>query len=136
MGDNSVTPGRAADLPAGYDEDDPYEGENLETYPRWWRENIKEFQEHNMRPYRPPQFKDGSIVPTLVKELQAKLEVGIRFQNTNPDTNADPHQKHDWKLIIDGEAVSTVPRYRAAEGYSVYDIDSATFKEIIRKNCP
>lgn len=133
MGNDSSGPDRSADLPAGYDEDDPYEGEDIETYPQWWRENVEEFQEHNMRPYRPPRFRDGTIVPEFVNELQERFGVDIKFQNRNPKTkDDDPHQTRDWDLLVDGESTSTVPRYRAPEGYSVYDIESTTLEEMVQ----
>lgn len=131
---NQSTPERAADLPAGYDEEDPYEGEDLEEYPEWWRENIKEFQEHNMRPYRPPRFEDGTVVPELVYELHTQLGVDIKFQNRDPEIEAEgAHQKRDWDLLVDGDRVSTVPRYRSPDGYSVYDIDAGVFEEMVKE---
>lgn len=137
MSDDSIDLDRLANLPAGYDENDPYKGEDIEAYPQWWRENVEEFQAHNMRPYRPPQFTDGAIVPELVNELQEQLGVEIKFQNRNPQvkTSENPHQKHDWKVLVDGDPVSTVPRSRTPEGYSVYDIGSDAFEELIRENC-
>lgn len=136
MGNTSPTPGRAADLPAGYDDDDPYEGEDLETYPEWWRENIEEFQEHNMRPYRPPQFSDGTVVPALTHELEEQLSVEIKFQNRTPEREAEDgaHEPHDWDVLLDGEQIGTVPRYRAPEGYSVYDVDADAFEALIREH--
>lgn len=136
MDNDSPTPGRSANLPAGYDEDNPYEDEDLEKYPQWWQENVKEFQAHNMRPYRPPQFKDGSIVPELVNELQEQLGVDVKLQKRDPQNDAgeNPHQEHDWDVLIDGERISTVPRYRAPEGYSVYDIGSDAFEEMVRRS--
>lgn len=136
MGNHSPNPERLANLPAGYDEEDPYEGEDIETYPQWWQENVKEFKEHNMRPYRPPQFKDGTIVPELARELQEQLGVDIRFQNKNPQSEASvtPHQKHEWHVLVDGEPISKVQRYRSPEGYSVYGLESSAFEKMIRDN--
>jgi hypothetical protein len=136
MGNTSSNPGRSANLPAGYDEEDPYEGEDLESYPKWWRENIEEFKEHNMRPYRPPRFADGTLVPELANELEERYGVEIKFQNRTPKrTDEDgPHEPLDWDVVLDGERISTVPRYRAPEGYSVYDVEAEAFEELIREH--
>jgi hypothetical protein len=137
MDNTSSNPDRAADLPAGYDEEDPYEGENLDDYPDWWRDNIEEFEEHNMRPYRPPQFTDGTVVPELVGDLRERLDVDIILQNRTPKTDDEdgPHQAQDWDVILDGDRIATVPRYRAPEGYSVYDTTADDFEALIRDHC-
>lgn len=122
---------RPANLPAGYDEEDPYEDEDLETYPAWWRDNIKEFQEHNMRPYRPPRFTDGELVPEVVNKLNRRLDATIRIQNTQPEQTADDAgEQSTWHVVVDDEAIATVSRHRVPEGYTLYNIDSDSFKQL------
>jgi hypothetical protein len=58
----SDTPPLSAGLPAGYDPEAPYEGVDRSEYPRWWQKNIRAFEEHGLRPYRPSRFTDGEIV--------------------------------------------------------------------------
>lgn len=117
---------RPEHLPPGYDENDPYEGEDLETYPEWWRESIELFKQHNMRPYRPSKFSDGETVPSLVNELSEELDVEILFRAIDPDT-AD-----EWDVLVDHEPVGKVGRHRDSDGFTQYHIDSATFESLVR----
>jgi len=119
-------PPRAANLEAGYDEDDPYEGEDISTYPAWWRENIEEFRRYEMRPYRPPRFRDGELVPPAITDLQEELDVEIRLRATNPAVG------ENWELHVDGDRVTEVGRSREGEGFTEYDIDSETFETTVR----
>lgn len=119
-------PPRPADAEAGYDEEDPYEGEDLSTYPDWWRENIEKFREYGMRPYRPPRFADGELVPPLLFELQDELDVEINLRAVDPEVGKN------WELSVDGDVVTEIPRSREGEGYTEYAIDSETFESTVR----
>lgn len=112
--------------PPGYDEEDPYEGEDLSTYPDWWRRNVERFREHGMRPYRPPRFDDGVLTPPVIGELSAKLDTEISFRTTA--TGVDPA----WELWVDGRCVETVERRRDAGGYTVYELSSDEFRRHVR----
>lgn len=120
-------PPRPAHLPAGYDEEDPYAGEDLSTYPEWWRRNIEEFRKYGLRPYRPPRFADGEIAPDVIDTIETEVSVDIRFQTINP------HEGNEWELLVDGERVVTVARHRMSEGYSRYEITSDEFERVVRK---
>lgn len=122
----SDDPPRSASLEAGYDDEDPYEGEDLTTYPEWWRENIEEFRRHEMRPYRPPRFADGDLVPPLLMELEAELGVELRLRAVDPEVGKN------WVVTVDGEQVAEVGRTREGEGFTEYDIDAATFESRVR----
>jgi len=112
--------------PMGYDEDSPYEDEDMSSYPDWWREGIESFSEHGLRPYRPPRFEDGTYTPELIDSLESELAVEIRFQSLNP-------QETDcWDIVVDDSVVGTVERYRSQEGYTVYDMPSDEFETVIR----
>jgi hypothetical protein len=117
---------RPEHLPAGYDEEDPYEGEVLETYPDWWQESIELFRDHNMRPYRPSRFSDGVNVPSLIEELSKELGVSIMFRAFEPETS------EDWDILVDGKAIKKVGRHREPEGFTKYHIDSKEFESIVR----
>ncbi|WP_340100462.1 hypothetical protein [Salinibaculum salinum] len=119
-------PPRPAHLEAGYDEEDPYEDEDLATYPEWWRENIEEFRHHEMRPYRPPRFADGELVPPTITELQDELDVEVRLRALNPEVGTN------WELFVDGSRVTEIGRSREGEGFTEYDIDSASFEATVR----
>jgi hypothetical protein len=118
---------RAASLPAGYDEDDPYEDEDLSTYPEWWRRNVEEFREHGMRPYRPPRLADGTLTPPLLDELEAEHGVSVRFRAV------DPQAGNSWELVVDGRVASEVDHVRSGEGYTVYDLEEAALREAVRE---
>jgi hypothetical protein len=122
----SEDPPRPANLAAGYDEEDPYEGEDLSTYPDWWRENIEEFRSYEMRPYRPPRFSDGELVPPVLDDLQEELSVEIRLRAVDPEVGKN------WELSIGGSVVAEVGRTREGEGYTEYDIDSDIFESTVR----
>lgn len=118
---------RSANLPAGYDEDDPYENEGIEKFPAWWTENIELFREHELRPYRPPQFSDGAFTPEIIHELEEELDISIRLKAVNPRFG------DDWGIWINGEEVSEVARKRTEEGRSIYEISSDRFEEKVRQ---
>lgn len=119
---------RSADAPAGYDEDDPYDDIDLKQFDLWRRKNIQLFQKHGMRPYRPPQFADGAHTPELLTTLENELNVSIQFRVV------DPQAGNDWTIRIDGEPIGTVERYRDDGGFSVYDIGSEEFEQLVREH--
>lgn len=117
-------PPRSEDLPPGYDDENPYE-EDISKYPEWWQRNIREFYEHNMRPYRPPRFTDGSYTPEIIKELETELGVDIFLRAVNPRVG------DDWQVTVNGDDVATIGRHRSGEGYTVYEISSTEFENIV-----
>lgn len=119
-------PPRNAGLPPGYDENDPYEDEDLSEYPDWWRRNIEEFRKFGMRPYRPPRLADGTISPPLIDELEAKHDVDIWLRSYDPEAGK-------WELIVDGESVLEFNHERDGGGYSVYEITKEKFEKAVRE---
>lgn len=119
-------PPRPDSLPPGYDEENPYDGEDISEYPRWWQKNIEEFRSHDFRPYRPPRFADGEFTPTVINPLRADLGVDIQFRTINPDGGSD------WEVLVDGERIGTVERSRSGEGYVTYHITSDEFEDLVR----
>lgn len=119
-------PPRPADLPAGYDEEDPYADEDLSTYPDWWRRNIEEFRAHGMRPYRPPRFADDTLTPPVIDDLEAELDVTVRLRSVNPQAGGD------WEVVVDGDPVATVDRRREGEGFTRYAVDADEFEALVR----
>jgi hypothetical protein len=120
-------PPRAASLPPGFDEEDPYEDEDLSTYPEWWRRNVEEFREYGMRPYRPPRLADGTLTPPLIEELEAEYGASVRFRAV------DPQVGNSWELVVDGDAVCEVEHLRSGDGYTVYDLEEEQFREAVRE---
>jgi len=118
---------RSEHLPAGYDEESPYEGKNPSEYPEWWRKNIKEFREHNLRPYRPPRFRDGEYTPPVVQNLEKELDVEIVIRALNPS------ESDNWRIEVDGTPVAEIKKERAGEGFTVYGMSAEEFKSIVRE---
>lgn len=118
---------RSSSLPAGYDKDDPYENADMEEFPLWWREGIELFREHELRPYRPPQFNDGVSTPDVISKLEEELNISILFKAVNPRFG------DNWGIWIDDKKVTEVARQRTEEGRTVYKISSDLFEEKIRQ---
>ncbi len=117
---------RSADAPAGFDEENPYDSADLESLEPWWRKNVTLFEDHGMRPYRPPRFADGTHTTPVIQRLEAALDVSIRLRVV------DPNPKNEWEVVVDDEPVGTVDRYRDDGGFSVYGIDAAAFESLVR----
>jgi hypothetical protein len=126
-GDGRGDPPRTADLPPGYDEEDPYEDAELGTYPDWWRENVELFREYGLRPYRPPRFGDGTLTTPLVEALEGELDVRIEIRTVNPQRVAT------CEVVVDGERVATVERSREPDGHTAYDLAAAEFEAAVRE---
>lgn len=121
-------PQRRADLPPGFDGEEPYEDEYLEAYPDWWRRNITEFRRHGMREYRPPRFCDAELTTEVIADLERELSVRVRLRSVNPQDG------NNWELLVDGVRVTTVGRHREAKGFTVYEINSDEFVELVRSS--
>lgn len=111
----------------GEDPEDPYEDVDIEALPDWWREGVELHREYDLRPYRPPRFTDGAFTQAVVADLETALGVDIRL------SGFDTQHGDDWTLLVDGEAVATLPRQRSANGYTVYDLSSAEFERLVRE---
>lgn len=125
MRDTDSSP-RSADLPPGYDEDDPYEDDDLSTYPTWWRRCIEEFRDHGLRPYRPPRFSDDAYVPVVIESLESELGVEIRVRAINPQDG------NEWDFLVDGEPVISSVHRREEQGFSRYLLSSDAFRAAVR----
>lgn len=121
------TPPRPAAHPPGYDEESPYEGVDLSTFPEWWARNVREFRRHEMRPYRPPRFADGTVTPPVIERLEEALDVPIRIRAV------DPHEDGDWEVVVDGDVVGTVERTRTQGGNSRYGMTADAFETLVRE---
>lgn len=121
-------PPRAADLPAGYDDADPYVDIDLENLPTWWRENVKLFEKHGLRPYRPARLADGEPLPIVLQDLEERYDVSISVQT------AAPQESNDWEVRVDGEQAAFVTKTRTKQGRSSYEIDSSALERIIAES--
>lgn len=111
----------------GADPEDPYEDVDVESLPAWWRRAIEEFQAHDLRPYRPPRFEDGTLAHETIDALEREFGVDIAFGSVGTD------YREEWTVRIDGDPVGTVGRHRSVEGYTVYEVESDRFESLIRE---
>jgi hypothetical protein len=118
---------RDAGLPPGYDEANPYEDENLSTYPDWWRRNVEEFRAQGMRPYRPPRLADGTVLPPFLADLSERYEVDVYFHVVDPQAGGE------WSLVADGDPVASAEHERTGEGYTVYHLGSNEVERLVRE---
>jgi len=117
---------RSADLEPGFDEENPYENADLSSYPEWWRQSVKEFEEYGMRPYRPPRCEDGTILPEFISGLESELDVTIQLRGI------DPRIGNDWSVFVDDERVTQISRERTGDGYTQYHVTAPEFEQLIR----
>jgi len=110
----------------GTDPEDPYKDVDIGTLPEWWQRAIEEFEAHDLRPYRPPRFDDGTLVHEVVAGLEREAGIDIRFGSVDTD------YRERWTVRVDGDPVGTIGRHRSSEGYTVYELDRAEFESLIR----
>ncbi|WP_152040137.1 hypothetical protein [Salinigranum salinum] len=125
--DADDTVSRLANNPPGFDEEDPYADTDVDALPSWWRQNLESFRDHEMRPYRPPTFADGTVLPERVETLESELGVEIRLRK-RITSDAD----EGWTLFVDRSPVAHVERVRNEEGRSVYEIAADEFEALVR----
>ncbi|MFD1686168.1 hypothetical protein [Halobellus litoreus] len=118
-------PPRPANLPPGFDEESPYTEAELEAFPEWWRRNVEEFRDHEMRPYRPPRLADGTVTTELVDRLESAYGVDIRIRAV------DPHDGGAWEILVDDEVVRSVERTRTEAGNTRYEITERGFEAAV-----
>lgn len=109
-----------ADRDPGEDED-VYADVDLDSLPRWWREAVEEHEAFGLRPYRPPRFSDGGIVPPVVDRLADDHDASVRIVGRNV-SHGD-----DWSVLVDGRHAFDVGRHRDPRGYTVYELSEAEF---------
>lgn len=97
-----------------------------ESRPNWWLRATDHFEAHDLVPYQPPQFADRTLKHTVQRELEATLDVTISLQCKNAEVG------DDWTVLVDGDPVGTVGRYRSRDGYTMYEIDPDEFRDLIR----
>ncbi|MFB6135867.1 MAG: hypothetical protein ABEJ04_03830 [Halobacteriaceae archaeon] len=115
------------DRRAGADEEDPYADRDPESLPAWWRRAAEEFDDHGLRPYRPPRFADGTPVHEVVEELEADLGATVSFGSVDTD------YRERWEVRVDGAVVDTVGRRRSPAGYTVYETSGEAFAAAVRE---
>lgn len=125
-GDRSVSALRSRS--PGEDEENPYEDVDVSALPDWWQEAIAEFDEYGLRPYRPPRFADGSLKHEVVKDLETSHGIDITF------IAYDVRLGDDWVVQVDEGSIGEIGRHRSTEGYTVFELDSKEFIELVESN--
>lgn len=110
----------------GEDESDPYEDVDVSRLPAWWRRAIETFRAHDLRPYRPPRFEDGTLKHEVVDRLEVELGVEVRLACFNA------RHGDDWDVFVDGERVGAVGHRRSPDGYSVFEVAGDEFERLVR----
>lgn len=105
------------------DDDDPYSYVDVNSLPAWWKESVREFREHGLRPYQPPRFSDGIFVFRTIEALEDEHGVEISFMGVAV-THGD-----DWQIYVDSEPVGDIGRHREVSGYTVIEMESEEFKQ-------
>lgn len=109
------------------EDESAYEDTDLADLPEWWRRNIEEHEEYGLRPYRPPRFADGVIVPPLLDDLRERFDVDIELVGLNA-TYGD-----DWSVHVDGSPAFEVSRHRDPDGYTIIEQSSDSFVETVEE---
>lgn len=112
----------------GEDDSDPYEDVDISDLPEWWRRAIETFREHDLRPYRPPRFEDGTLKHEVIDQVEAELDVDIRLACFNA------RHGDDWTVYVNGEQIGEIGHRRSPDGYSVFEIGSDEFVSFVRSN--
>ena len=110
----------------GSDPEDPYADVDIESLPAWWRDAIEEFDAHDLRPYRPPRFADGTPVHEILEPLEERHDTDITFASSGANF------REHWSVRIAGDRAFSIGRHRAVEGYTVYEMDGETFAATVR----
>ncbi len=113
---------------AGEDDADPYASVEVSELPSWWQQAIETFQTHDLRPYRPPQFEDGTPKHEVVEQLEDALEIDIRF------VCLEVENATNWTVLVDNTPIGRIGHRRSPEGYSVYEMGSEDFEHFVRSN--
>jgi len=123
-GDQSERIDRLEGRSPGQDEEDPYEDVDIETLPAWWQNAIEEHRAYDLRPYRPPRFRDGALYPEIKHELEERLDEEVRLACFDVDNSV-------WTVIVGGREAGDVKRVRSPEGYSVIEMTSDRFRDVV-----
>ncbi|MFC5279584.1 hypothetical protein ACFPM1_12570 [Halorubrum rubrum] len=113
--------------PDWLDDDEPYADVDVDRLPDWWRDVVREFEEHDLPPYRPPRFADGVLVPPLLERLEAEHGVEIQLMSIDVD-HGDA-----WGLRVDGKVIAAVERERTADGRTRYGMTGEEFIDVVRE---
>lgn len=119
------TPTEAAIERVDFDAADPYADVEVRNLPRWWRENLAEFEASDLGTYLPSRFEDGAVVQREIERLEDERGVTIRL------VGFGVARGDDWTVLVDREPVATVGKRRVAAGYTVFELSSGEFERLV-----
>lgn len=120
---NAQSVSELEDMPRNTDPHEVYD--SVSSLPTWWRTVVEEFSEHDLRPYRPPQFKNGVIAPPVISMLERRYDTDIQL------LAIDPRLDDDWTVYIDGNELMEIGHRRKPAGYTVYDTTAEELESAI-----
>ncbi|PSQ17528.1 hypothetical protein BRD00_07445 [Halobacteriales archaeon QS_8_69_26] len=103
------------------EDEDVYADTDLDALPEWWRAAIEEHEAFGLRPYRPPRFSDGELVPPVLDRLEVDHDADVRIVGKNV-TPGDA-----WSVLVDGRHAFDIGRHRDPRGYTVYELAASEF---------
>lgn len=112
----------------GEDEEPLYDDVDVSELPDWWREAIKEHEQFDLRPYRPPRFSDGRVAPPVLEDLRRRLDIDLKIMGMNVD------YQEEWSVVIDDVEAFKVGRRRLPEGYTQFDIKCSRFIDRVEEH--
>lgn len=96
---------------------------NPESFPPGWVEQARFRDRYDLPPFRPPRFRDGTLVQAVVSALEAKHDVKVTFVERDIGT--------EWSVEIDRAHVFTVERQRDAATNVVVPMSPGAFRAAV-----
>lgn len=107
------------------DDGDPYEDQSITDLPAWWQDAIREYDEFDVRTFRPSRFEDGVVVQSHLCRLEAEHDVDVSLFSDGV-AYGDP-----WTLAVDGQPVTDIAHRRSPDGYSVFETTSGWVADLV-----
>jgi hypothetical protein len=101
-------------------------GNSRDSKPDWWDKNEALREEMGLAEYEPPRFTDGSYTHETVTELESTYGFQIQFRS-----DVNPLYPEDWEVLIDGEPIERIGRYRDENGNTIYDVTPDEFRAMV-----
>jgi hypothetical protein len=101
---------------------------DFDALPEWWQRATEHFDAHDLGTYKPARLEDGAIKKIVESELEAEHGVSIRVQCQNATVG------DDWTVLVDGDQIGTIGRYRSREGYTVFEMTEKGYRNWIERS--
>lgn len=91
--------------------------------PEWWQSAKATFEAHGFVEYRPPRFRDGTVIYDVISPLEEE-ELSVEIDVVGYGRASDD----EWFVRVDGTRIAEIDRQRRVGGRTVYDLDAGTFE--------